>query len=69
VHTINVGSGKSSQGNLPSADGVGGQNIAARNARRVHGSSTDIGVSLPLNKITSHTVPDSLELGEQLDLA
>ena len=44
AHTINVGNGKSLQGNLPSAVDVEGPSTAVRNARRVLGYSTDIGV-------------------------
>ena len=49
VHTTNVGNGKSLQGNLPNVGDAGGPSTAARNARKVPGSSIDIGVSLPHN--------------------
>ena len=49
VHTISVGNGRSSQGNLPNAEGVGGQSTAAKSARKVLGSSTGTGVLLLLN--------------------
>lgn len=43
AHIINVAGGKSSLGNSPSADDAAGQSIAARNARRMHGFTTDTG--------------------------
>jgi hypothetical protein len=49
VHTISVGNGRSSQGNLPNAEGVGGQSTAAKSARKVLGSFTGTGVLLRLN--------------------
>ena len=52
VHTTNVGSGKNIRGNSPSAGDAGGRNTVARSARRVHGSSTDIGVLLLRNNST-----------------
>lgn len=47
VLTMRVGNGKNSHDNLPSAADVGGQNIAARIVRRMHGSTTGIGVRPP----------------------
>ena len=44
VHTTNVVNGRSSQGNLPNVADAEGQSTAARNAKRVPGYSTDIGV-------------------------
>lgn len=46
VHTTNVENGRSLQDNLPNADGAGGRNTAARNARRVPGSSIGTGAWL-----------------------
>jgi len=46
VPTINAGDGKSSSDNLQSADAAVEQNIAARNARRVHGCSIATGATL-----------------------
>lgn len=53
VLITNAGSGKNIPGNLPSAGGAGGQNIVAKSARRVRGSSTGTGVLLLLNNTTS----------------
>lgn len=44
VHITNAVNGRSSQGNLPNVGDAGGRNTAAKNAKRVLGCSTDIGV-------------------------
>jgi len=45
AHTTNVGNGKSSPGSSPNAGDVDAPSIVAKNARKVHGSITDIGAS------------------------
>src|SRR3981081_2690374 len=44
AHITSAASGKNSRGNLPSPEGVGAQNTAARNARRALGFITATGV-------------------------
>lgn len=50
VLIINVASGRSIRGSLPSADAVGGRSIVARSVRRVRGYSIGTGVLLLLNR-------------------
>jgi len=56
VHTISAESGKSLQDNSPNAVDAGGQNIAAKSARRVLGFSTGIGVLLQLSSSYSVSI-------------
>jgi len=51
VHTTNVGNGKSLLASSRNADAAGGRSIAVRNAKRVLGYSTGIGVLRLRNSI------------------
>ena len=48
--TGNAANGRNTPGNLPSADGAGGQNTAARSARRAHGAAIGSGASRLIRK-------------------
>jgi len=53
AHIINVESGRNTLDNLQNVEGVGGRSTAAKNVKRVHGFSTDIGVLLHLNDVSA----------------
>lgn len=54
VHTINVESGKNTLDNLQNAEDAEEQSTAAKNAKRVPGCFTDIGVFKHLNDFIIH---------------